>query len=444
MESIPRRRFLGGALAASAGTLMAGCGARAERPSPAQPSSSEHSPSRAPAAYDDWDAVRSLFVLDPDVAHLSAFILAPHSRPVREQIELHRRGLDADAEGYRGANAWREEAAAHAAAGHLGARIDDIALTDSTTMGLGAFLGGLKLEPGDEVLTTAHEHFAARGALDLLAARTGAGQRRVELYPPARPERATRKGILAAIESGLGSRTRVVVVTWVHSASGVRLPIRDIAEVIARHDRRRSDERRTLLVVDGAHALGTGPLDVPRSGCDALIAGCHKWLLGPRGTGLIWARDDAWERTAPTIPSWSRWGRSRGGTSGGALMTPGGYHSFEHRWALAPAFELQRRIGQERIADRIDVLADRLRDALYRIDGVTVHVPAEHALRSGVVCFTVDGRGPQQVADALRDEHRVAASVTPYAVELARFGTHWITTEREVDRAIAAVTAIAR
>jgi selenocysteine lyase/cysteine desulfurase len=436
--TISRRRFVGAALATPAAALLAGgCGSDGEAAATARAA-------QAPAALDDWAAVRAQFDMDPDLHHLAAFIFAPHSRPVRDAIARHRAAFDRDAHGYVDGNHEREAAIAQQAAEHLGTTAGRIALTDSTTMGLGTFLGGLRLRRGDELLHTAHEHFSATGAANLLAARTGARLRRIRLYPPAAPQRATVKGIVRAVERGIRPATRVLLVTWVHSASGVRLPLREIADVVARKNARRSPRRRVLLVVDAAHALGGGPIDVERSGCDALIAGCHKWLMGPRGTGLVWARPAAWRRTGATIPSWSGWGGGADGPSPGAAMTPGGYHSFEHRWALAEAFDLQRRIGQERIAARIAELGDRLRAGLSGVDGLTLHVPRERALHSGVVTFSIAGRGPHDVVGALRGDHRVAASVTPYEVELARLGTTWVNTEQEVDAAIAAVRAIVR
>jgi selenocysteine lyase/cysteine desulfurase len=227
----------------------------------------------------------------------------------------------------------------------------------------------------------------------------------------------------------------------VHSATGVRLPLREIADAVERKNRGRSERDRALLVVDAAHALGTGPIDIDEAGCDVLIAGCHKWLLGPRGTGLVWARPEAWTRIAPTIPSWSGWGKDN--ASPGSTMTPGGYHSFEHRWALTEAFDLQESIGPARIAERIAQLGDKLRDGLRRVDGLNLHVPAEPELRSGVVTFSVAGRKPGEVVKQLLDDHRVIASTTPYEVELARLGTCWITTEDEVDAAIAGVREVA-
>ena len=434
---LSRRTLIGGALALPAGAWLAGCASEDGGGDPATSAAS----GRPAATGDlrDWREVRGLFDLRADAQHLSVYMFAPHSRPVREAIERHRRGFDEDPRTYLLDNQRLEKEAAQAAARHLSTAVDRIALTDSTTMGLGIFLGGLKLQAGDEIVRSRHEHFAAKGAIDLTAERTGAKVREVELYPPSAPERASVKGIVSALEAAITDRTRVVVVTWVHSANGVRVPLEDIAEMVARRNRSRGDEQRALLVVDAAHALGTGPVDVDELGCDALIAGCHKWLFGPRGTGLVWARPEAWGRISPTIPSWSGWGRDDASPGSGA--TPGGYHSFEHRWALNEAFALHEQIGADRIAARIGELADRLRAGLREIDSVRLHVPAERRLHSGVVCFTVGRLGAGDAVGRL-GERGVIASTTPYEVELARFGTHWINTEDEVDAAIEAVKAI--
>jgi isopenicillin-N epimerase len=105
-----------------------------------------------------WAGVRAQFVLDPKLRHFSAFYLASHPRPVREAIDRHREGLDADPAGYLHENQiGLEGKVVQAAASYLGARPEDFALTDSTTMGLGLLYGGLEVASGQEILTTEHD-----------------------------------------------------------------------------------------------------------------------------------------------------------------------------------------------------------------------------------------------------------------------------------------------
>ena len=403
-----------------------------------------------PPGLDDWSVVRGLYELDPALEHFATFVLAPHSAPVRAAIERHRQALDRNPRDHIAAvELTAEDETARAVAGLLATSADRIALTDSTTMGLGLVYGSFRAGPGDELLTTEHDHYSTHESLRPSAAASGARLRKVRLYPPEHPERATAAGMLGALDDAITRRTRLLACTWVHSGSGVRLPLRDVADLVARHNRRRPAARRIVLAVDAAHALGTQPIAVEDLGCDVLIAGCHKWLLGPRGTGMVWAGDAAWARLHPIIPSYAAalYGAWIAGATPaappGPTMTPGGYHSFEHRWALATAVRLQQRIGLDRIGARIAMLSQALRDGLGRIGGVTVHAPAEPALRSGVICCTVEGRPPQDVVRRLHDEHGIVATVTPYPVALVRFGTMHLNTPEEVEAACRAVQAIA-
>lgn len=435
---LTRRAMLGGAATLPLAGAAAACGSRGAQTHAASTDDERvHS-----AEVRTWRGVRALFDLSPDEHHLTAFILSPHSRPVRAAIARHRAGMDAEPHRYEQRNADLEGKAAQAAADYLATDVGQVALTDSTTMGLGTFFGGMRLKAGDEVLMTAHDHFTARGAIDLATGRADARRIEIELYPPSAPEQASVDAIVSAYDRAITSATRAVLVTWVHSASGVRMPVRDIAAVVRRHNRDRPEAERALLVVDGVHGLGTNAASrVEDLGADVLIAGCHKWLAGPRGTGLVWARPEGWRRTGPFITSWSSWG---GEDAPGARMTPGGYHSFEHRWALGPALALQQLIGPERIAQRIEQLNTRLREGLSELRGVTVHAPRDPALHSGLTTFTVGERSAADTIEHLYTRDRVVGSVTPYAVQLARLGTSWMNTETEVDAAVAAVAAIQR
>jgi selenocysteine lyase/cysteine desulfurase len=391
-----------------------------------------------------------LFALDRRYANLTTFLLASHPRPVRDAIERHRRALDANAALYLRENEVAlEEAAREALAGYLGSDPAEIALTDSTTMGLGLVYARMRLEPGDEVLTTEHDFFATHESLRLRERLDGVSVRRVRLYEA--PEAASADEIVTAIARALEPRTRCVALTWVHSSSGVKLPLGGIAEAVAAANRGRAETERILLCVDGVHGFGVAAESPVELGVDVFASGCHKWLFGPRGTGLVWARPAAWRRLAPTIPSfdprvYGAWlsGRAPDHAPPGALNTPGGFHSFEHRWALPEAVDLHAKLGgRAKVAHRTRVLAERLKHGLDEIDGVRLRTPRDGSLSAGLVCCEVAGADPGEVVDTLRERHHVVASVTPYRTRYVRFGPSVANDTADVDRAIEAVARIA-
>lgn len=375
-----------------------------------------------------WASVRRQFRLAPGWAHLGGLLLASHPAPVRRAIERHRRGLDANPVHYLHDRGPTLEAEVLRSAGaYLRARPADIALTDSTTMGLGLLYNGLQLRAGDEVVTTTHDFFATHESLRLRAARSGASLRRVTLYRNA--PRATADEIVSSVVGAVAARTRVIALTWVHSGTGVKLPLARISRALGQ---RRAD---ILLCVDGVHGLGVENASVGSLGCDFFVAGCHKWLFGPRGTGLVWGRTSRWDSVSATIPSFSGTGTP------GAEMTPGGFHSFEHRWALAEAFRFHMWIGKRRVAERIHSLNRRLKSGLASMSHVTLVTPRSDALSAGLVCFSVDGLSPDAVVGALR-RRRVIATVTPYSPPYTRLAPGLLNSPADVDRALRAIRSL--
>lgn len=393
-------------------------------------------PEAAEAAPDlrDWGSVRSQFALDRGRIHLTSFLLAAHPRAVRDAIEAHRQRLDANPVEYlHGPGDGLSAAAREAAARYLGAPASEVALTDSTTMGLGLLYTRLALGPDDEVVTTEHDFYATHESLRL----SGVRVRRVRLYDDAR--QASEDQIVSRLREAVTGRTRVVALTWVHSGTGVRLPVRAIARALP---------ERVLVFVDGVHGFGARAEDVRDLGCDAFVSGCHKWLYGPRGTGVLWANERARSLMRPTIPpfdgpSYGAWvaGGAPSGIPDGPTLTPGGFKPYEHRWALPQAFAFHQEIGRGRVEARIRGLASRLKAQLAEVKGVRLRTPQSPGLSAGLVCFEVAGREPSEVVARLA-ARGIVASVTPYATRYVRFGPGIVNTPEHVDAAAKAIAAL--
>jgi selenocysteine lyase/cysteine desulfurase len=229
--------------------------------------------------------------------------------------------------------------------------------------------------------------------------------------------------MVARLMAGVTPRTKVVAVTWVHSSTGVRIPVQEIGRAL---------DGRALLCVDGVHGFGAVDVDLPDLGCDFLAAGTHKWLAGPRGTGILWGRN--FGPLTELIPTFS-------GFENGARLTPGGYHSFEHRWAVDQAFAFHQRIGRSAVAARIAEQATRLKAGLEGVDGLRVVTPADPEVSAGIVCIDVDGMLPANAVGALREQH-IVASATPYRTSYLRLGPSLVTTPEQVDAAVEAVAGL--
>ena len=447
--ALNRRDFF----AATAGVLVTGASSRN--------ASRIESAASGAGSFADWSAVKAQFDLSPAWLHFSQFFIVSHPRPVREAIERYRRMLDdnpflAVERGMNFRSHHGEPArdvglpmrVQQAAARYIGGLPDEVALTDSTTAGLALIYNGLTLKPGDEILTTTHDHFVHHEAIRLAAERYGASWRRVALYDA--PESASAEEMVERLRRAIRPATHVVGITWVHSCTGVKLPVKALAQVIADANRERAEGERVLLVLDGAHGLGCQEEAVASVGCDFLAAGTHKWIFAPRGTGIIWAPDRNWELLRPTIPSfynfepmaaWQEGRRPRPPTRA-SWVSPGGFKAYEHQWAMTEAFEFHDHIGQQRVAARIAALNTQCKEGLAGIPKVKLFTPRDPALSGGIICFDVQGRTTDETVARLL-ERKVIASSSPYKISHARLAPSLVNDEREVEAAVRAVREIA-
>jgi isopenicillin-N epimerase len=430
MSGINRRKFLVRSGLAIGAALLAG-----EAPASRAVADS------VPLELDNWQAVREQFQLSRDYIHLAGFFLASHPTPVRAAIERHRRGLDADPIGYWVEQEEKQEAVVlRSAADYLGVHPTEIALTDSTTMGLGLLYGGLTLREGQEILTTLHDHYATETSLRLRAERTGAIVRQIPLYHSIK--NVSRQELVDNLIKNIRPNTRIVAVTWVHSSTGLKLPIQDMARAIHTLNESRAEQNRVIFCVDGVHALGVEDFRLSEVGCDFLVAGTHKWMFGPRGTGLVWGQQRAWPVANPIIPTFNNeafdiWMKVNPPKNlpTSIYMTPGGFHSFEHRWALDEAFTFHQAIGKDRVTQRIYELNQQMKQGLAKMPHITLHTPMSQELSAGIVCFEVAGMAPRKVIERLRQKN-IIGSVTPYATQYARVAPSLLTSPEEIEQTL--------
>jgi len=372
-----------------------------------------------------WDTLRDQFELSPDTINFGGFFLAQVPRTVRDAVARHRAEFDKDPMGYWEVNNRRCENAVRAAAGeYLGVNgVREIALTDSTTMGLGLLYSGIKIRQDQHVLSTVHDHWATNAPLDMRAAKSNIKINRIPLYE--NPAAASIGDIVARIRAAITPQTRVLALTWLHSVSGVKLPLSRIAEVVADANVGRSADDRLLFCVDGVHGTGIDDFTLPRLGCDFFAAGTHKWMLGPRGTGILWGREALWDQVIPSICSFS------GNETPAQRFTPGGFHSFENRWAADEAFKFHLALGKPKVAVHLRSLNQRVRDDFARIPKLTLHTPRDWELSAGITCFLVEGQTPTQVVEKLK-QRGITASVSPYTPQTARVACCMWNTDDEV------------
>jgi selenocysteine lyase/cysteine desulfurase len=386
-----------------------------------------------PVSADKWTQLRQLFDQDPDYLHFANFLVTSHPRPVREAIERHRTTLDHNPgramDWDLGETEKREQAVREWAGRYLKAKPEQIALTGSTTEGLALIYGGIHVRADQEILTTEHEHYATNYTLAYRQQKDGVKVRKLKLFDSSATVSVDE--ILTRIDKGIRPETRVLGMTWVQSGSGVKLPIGEIGKLVDQHNRQREEKDRILYVVDGVHGFGVDDLDFPDMHCDFFIAGTHKWMFGPRGTGIICARSSELKDVTPTIPTFSE------ATTFSTIMTPGGYHSFEHRWALDEAFKLHLTLGKREVQTRIHELNTYAKNRLLEHRSIELVTPRSSDLSAGFTFFRIKDRDCDQVAAQLMQNRVVCDAVERDVGPVIRIAPGLLNSENDIERFMA-------
>jgi isopenicillin-N epimerase len=372
-------------------------------------SPSDRSPSiRLPS---EGHAALGQFQLAPGLIHLNHGSYGAVPKVVQAEQDRWHALMEADATGFfQHVYPCEVRRMAGVAAARFGGNADDWVFCENATAAVNAVLASFPLAPGDEILTTSHAYGAVTKAMRLWASRRRAVLQIVELPPTLESD----DQVVALVAGAFTARTRLLVIDHITSPTAVVFPAARIAACA------RNVGIATLI--DGAHAPGQIPLDVPAIGADWYTGNAHKWFFAPKGCGLLWTAPARQEITRPTVLSH--------GTEDGYApafdwigtrdVTP--WLCFE---AATKAFES---LGGEKLMARNCELAAAAAEILNESGGRPVSAPP--AMRVAMASLNL-GPAPQpaeaalRLRQALRDQG-VVAPVSAFS------GTLWLRVSAQI------------
>lgn len=364
-----------------------------------------------------WRSVRSQFMLRPGLSHLNSATIGATPRPVVSAYAAHLWETEGDPQ-YQvfGAPRLRMDEVRAQAAAFLGASTDELALMRNTTEGMNAVAQGIDFEPGDQILTTNHEHPGGSVCWEHLARRHGLEIVKIAIPAPVQ----SAEQVVELVEAHITPRTRVCSFSHVCTITGLVMPLAAIAEVTRPRD--------ILLVCDGAQAPGQLAIDVHALGVDTYASSSHKWLLAPKGTGLLYIREGARERVRPMCLE-----------SGPAAYTASfGTRNVAIALAHGAAIDFHDTIGRERVEGRCRSLRQRVRAGLEGMDGVRILTPRDESLCGGILTISLEKGDYREVRRILHDEHDIVLKNGKAEYNAIRISTHIFNSEADVDRMLAA------
>lgn len=269
---------------------------------------------------------------------------------------------------------------------------EEIALVSTATEGINIVLNGLPLKKGDEIITSTHEHAALHVPLLNNMQRYGIVPRFFE------PEFKNGMTNVDKIEKLINKRTRLIFLSHVTCTTGQIFPVKEIGEL--------AREKKLWYALDGAQAVGNIPVDVQDIGVDFYAFSGHKWVLGPKRTGIFYVRKDLLDTLRPTVVgAYSDGGFNVKTREFKLNPTAQRYEYATENEALfvglSKAMDFINTIGIGRIHKHNRSLAEMFYGKLTEMENIKIASPQEEIYRSGIISFKIKNKDFHEVAGKL-------------------------------------------
>lgn len=371
---------------------------------------------------DYWQLVRAQFPLSNTKIYLNNGTMGPSPFPVLN--EVYQDMLEVDSQGRYGGH---EDTALKALAGFLNTQDTEISLTRNVTEGINIACWGLPLTKGDEVLMTGHEHVGHATPWLNRAKLHGIVIKTFVLG-------ATAEETLNNLKKAVTGKTKVISIPHIPCTIGQILPVKEIC-TFAR-------EKNIYSFLDGAHPPGMLVLDLKDIGCDFYAGCCHKWMLGPKGTGFLYVN----EKKRDSLQAYYGGGGFDKGWD--MLSNPPalkGYADNGHRYyygtqnpslfkGIVKAIEFQNQIGRAKIEKRIRSLGATLQERLIALgSSVEMLTPVEAASRGAQIAFKIKDKDVQKLQTQCNEKMITTRYVAENNINCLRISTHIYNTHQEIE-----------
>ena len=355
------------------------------------------------------------FLFEPGLIYLNSGTLGPCRKETIEATKKAWEELETLPLKYYGR--WGAEELAEktrrTAARFLGCDISEVVITNSTTNGMNSIAQGLRLKTGDHIVTTDQEHGGGILCWEYYQKYHGVIVDKITIPPGENNGEA----IVNRINDKVTKQTRLISISHIFSSTGLRMPVTEISSL--------ARSKNILCIVDGAQAAGAIKVNVKELGCHAYATSWHKWLMGPKGTGILYLAKEVQDLIRPMQfeESYNTYVDSNGVVNSPGIL------------GLGTAIEYLESIGISRVEEHNLSLRNRLYDRLSGMKNLSIVSPPAGALASPMLaCKIPDPVERGSFIKMLLDKHKL--SIRPTHKQWfngIRFSCHIFNTEKEID-----------
>lgn len=174
----------------------------------------------------------------------------------------------------------------------IGCNAQDVFFTSNPTIAVNTIMRSLKLQAGDEILTTNHEYGAMDRTWNFYSKKTGVKYIRQNITLPI----VSKEQILEEFWKGYTSKTKVIFINQISSATALIFPVKEICD--------KAQQLGLITIVDGAHVPGHIDLNISALNPDYYTGTLHKWMLAPKGSSFLYVKKEFQKDLDPLVVSW--------------------------------------------------------------------------------------------------------------------------------------------
>lgn len=237
--------------------------------------------------------MKSQFLLNPEITFLNHGSFGACSKPIFEnyqhwQLELEKQPVQFITKQMSGYLKTAKEAVAH----YVGCSSDDFFFTANPTVAINTVMRSIKLEPGDEILTTNHEYGAMDRTWNFYCTKSGAKYIRQNIPLPIQ----SKESLLEEFWKGYTPKTKIVFLNQISSATALIFPVKEIIQ--------KAKSLGLITIIDGAHVPGHIDLNLTALDPDFYTGTLHKWMLAPKGCSFLYVKKELQDSIDPLVVGW--------------------------------------------------------------------------------------------------------------------------------------------
>lgn len=241
----------------------------------------------------DYTKLKSLFLLNPEITYLNFGSFGACPKPTFDDYQNWQRLLESEPVQFIAFNgAGYIQTSRQALASYINCNADDIVYVTNPTYAINIIAKSLKLNEGDEILSTNLEYGALDRTWNYYCKKSKAKYIRQPIDLPV----LSKEAIIEQFWKGYSNKTKAIFISQITSSTALILPVKEICEM--------AKERGLLTIVDGAHVPGHIPLNMAELKADIYTGACHKWLMTPKGCSFLFVKNEIQNQFDPLAISW--------------------------------------------------------------------------------------------------------------------------------------------